>query len=197
MTLKQIAALCLLPLLLQIVPLSQQQRREFATLEGRVLNVITGEPLAGVLVTSRMPQSPGASPAVTDRVQLDSFDRPVVQVLTDNEGRFSVRVVAGRATVVFGKDLYGVRTLTYTLAAGQEWKDALVRLVPAGVISGRVVDSRNNPVQSARIRPMQSRFPWRGEEFVYLPNATTNDRGEFRLPNLQPGTYLLSLSTPA
>src|SRR5688572_25991284 len=197
MTLKQIAALCLLPLLLQIAPLSQQQRREFATLEGRVLNVITGEPLAGVLVTSRMPQSPGASPAVTDRVQLDSFDRPVVQVLSDAEGRFSVRVAAGRATVVFGKDLYGVRTLTYTLAAGQQLQEAVVRLMPTGVITGRVVDSRSNPVPGARVQPFHYRYLGRGQEFVYLPGVTTNDRGEFRLANMSPGNYFLSLSTSA
>ena len=192
---KPIAALFVLPLLLQIVPVSPQAPRQFATLEGRVIHVITGEPLPGVVVTSRMPQAGGTAPAVADRGQADSFDRPVVQVLSDAEGRFSVRVVAGRATVVFGKDLYGVRTLTYTLMPGQQLQNAVIRLMPTGTISGRVVDSRSIPVPSARIRPFQYRYTARGREIVYLPNATTNDRGEFRLPNLQPGTYWLSLST--
>ena len=183
-----------MPLLLQIVPVAPQGPRQFATLEGRVINVITGEPLPGVVVTSRMPDT-GVVPAVADRGQFDSFGRPVVEVLTDTEGRYSVRVVAGRATVVFGKNLYGVRTLTYALMPGQQLQNAVIRLVPTGTISGRVVDSRNMPVMLARIRPFQYRYTARGREIIYLPNATTDDRGEFRLPNLHPGSYWLSLST--
>src|SRR5688572_10151348 len=163
MVVRQISALFLL-LLIQIVPLPQQGPRQFATIEGRVIDLSTGKALAGVLVPSRVPQS----------------NTSLVQVLTDAEGRFSVRVAAGRATVVFGKDLYGVRTLSYTLAAGQQLQEAVVRLMPTGVITGRVVDSRSNPVPGARVQPFHYRYLARGQEFVYLPGVTTNDRGEFR-----------------
>jgi hypothetical protein len=115
--------------------------------------------------------------------------------MTDATGRFSVRVVAGRATVVFGKDLYGVRTLSYTLAAGMRLQDAVVRLAPTGIISGRVVDSRNSPVPIVGIKPLQNRYMGRSQEYVALPGAITNDRGEFRLSNVAPGEYLLSISS--
>jgi hypothetical protein len=188
---------CALLLLLQLVPGGQQAPRQYATVEGQVVDHTTGAPLAGVLVTSRIGGADNTTPASAERLQADSFDRPVVQVMTDGSGRFSVRVVAGRASVVFGKDLYGVRTLTYTLASGMRLQDAVVRLAPTGIISGRVVDSRNNPVPSARITPVQNRYMGRGQEYVAFPGLTTNDRGEFRLANVAPGEYLLSISSPA
>ena len=69
-------------------------------------------------------------------------------------------------------------------------------LVPAAVITGRVVDSAGEPVPNARVLAYALRH--RGESVLLLPaaRARADDLGEYRLYKLAAGKYIVSVSAP-
>jgi hypothetical protein len=197
-------------LLLLLLPLltlqGQQPQLELATIEGTVIDSVTGQPLAGVLVTSRLPvpalpPSDRAPQALSGRTFVpsvggqDPLGRSVVQVLTDAKGQFSVSAGVGKSNVVFGKDNYGVRTLSYTVASGQKLQAPLVRLMPTGVIAGRVFDSTNTPLASVSVTPFLFNSKSSGMTFSRYLATKTDDRGEFRLIGLPANAYILLISS--
>jgi hypothetical protein len=63
---------------------------------------------------------------------------------------------------------------------------------PSGVLTGRVVDDEGRPMRGAQVQALA--FGYQNAVRVMLPRgntATTNDRGEFRIFWLEPGTYYL------
>ncbi|MBV8069712.1 MAG: carboxypeptidase regulatory-like domain-containing protein [Acidobacteriaceae bacterium] len=81
---------------------------------------------------------------------------------------------------------------TLVLKAGEEMTDLTFTLMPAGLITGRVVDADDDPVANASIQA--SRRVLVNGKMRYQPQAgvACDDRGEFRLAGLEPGRYLLS-----
>ena len=77
-----------------------------------------------------------------------------------------------------------------------------IPMIPGGVIAGRVVDADGSP--QAHVFPILLESRWVGDrEVITRPNLpldvgffekVTDDRGEFRLYGLPPGTYYLSVS---
>jgi hypothetical protein len=77
----------------------------------------------------------------------------------------------------------------FEVAAGDHVKNIPVRLMPAAVVSGEVLDEYSEPVQDAEIRllAVQMRL---GQMYLRLSaKATTDDRGEYRIAGLHPGKY--------
>ena len=78
-----------------------------------------------------------------------------------------------------------------TLAPGQAMKGLNFKLIPQGVITGRVVDSDGDPVQGAQIRVMRV-FRVRGQRRLSPTGGSgTDDQGDYRVANLSPGTYFV------
>jgi hypothetical protein len=75
---------------------------------------------------------------------------------------------------------------------GQAITGARIEMIPQGVILGRVIDEEGEPVQNARVEVMQPRFMNGKRQMTPSGAAVTNDRGEFRIPNLTPGQIILS-----
>ncbi len=93
---------------------------------------------------------------------------------------------------------YGARSATgaglpLALAEGQVLKDLTITMTPQGIVSGKITDRNNDPIQGARVVAMTSGYS-RGVRTLVLGsnNATTNDQGEFRIANLAPGRYYLA-----
>jgi hypothetical protein len=61
-------------------------------------------------------------------------------------------------------------------------------MTPAAVISGRVVDADGEPVRDANVG-LGHYSSIDGNDLVFSPAATTDDRGEYRLSQVQAGTY--------
>ena len=80
---------------------------------------------------------------------------------------------------------------TLDLTAGGQVKDIVVRLMPLGVITGRVVDEANDPIHGAEVRLLAVEY-YRGRESMHLVGAaTSDDRGEYRIFDVRPGSYFL------
>jgi len=76
------------------------------------------------------------------------------------------------------------------LAAGDA-KEVVVRLLPLGVISGRIVDEANDPVRDVEIRLLGEEH-YHGRGFLNtMGSAVSDDRGEYRIFDVRPGSYFL------
>ncbi len=153
-------------------------------MEGAVYNSSTGEPLKKVQVTLRGMATAGMFGAVTDA-----------------SGRFSITGVnPGRYMLMaertgFVRAEYGGRGrrgAAFTLAAGQRLKDVVFRLVPHGVIAGRVLDEDGEPVANASVALLRPGYVAGARRLTPAGGANTNDLGEYRVPGLAAGKYYLS-----
>ena len=77
-----------------------------------------------------------------------------------------------------------------SLKAGQKVDDLVVRMDPAGVISGRVFDEDQDPVEGIQVYGLRVNFlRGGGRQISANSSAVTDDQGSFRMANLAPGFY--------
>ena len=204
-----------MPLLLAAVGAAQQAPPKPAIVEGTVVNSVTREPVRKTdltLVTSLLndeaekvmaqfmggldePSAPGAS-----KPPKKSFS-----ATTDAMGKFHFEVEAGdyylKATrATFGDVIYkpeGKFALEgkVHLQPGDELKDVVIRMVPQGAISGRVIDEDGDPVGNAMVSAEKYAYDSGHRLLIPADTAQANDRGEFRLGKLPPGRYYVMAST--
>jgi protocatechuate 3,4-dioxygenase beta subunit len=119
---------------------------------------------------------------------------------TDASGRFLFdRVEPGRYNLWVERNGYSRpgsrRSDAYTLSTGQHLKGVVIKLTPAAVITGRVVDEDGDPVPYARVMVMQyRRMGGKRELFPAGGGGATNDLGEYRIFGIPPGRYYVSAS---
>lgn len=157
-----------------------------ATLAGRLTETSTGLPLAGAPVVVRSFHDSTA----------------VFTTKTDSDGRYEaaglpagvwiVRAEAGEHRASHVPKGYSRSGLVegasgIKIDAGERRTDIDIALPAAGTISGRVVDEAGEPV--AGIRLQLFRAP--GGRAVYFGDASSDDRGEFRLFGIEPGSYFV------
>ena len=72
--------------------------------------------------------------------------------------------------------------------------EVLLHMQPAGVITGKITDADGDPVRDVNVMVTRvgSTHGWHGHD---SGNGSTNDLGEFRIPDLFPGRYTV-LATP-
>jgi len=152
------------------------------TLQGSVVDSISGQPVPHALVKLTAP-SPRAA-------------------LTDSAGRFQFEgLPAGSATLeaekpgFLARDPFGVwYPPSVTILLAPDSPPALLKLVPEGVISGQVSDESGNPLEAFTISIFS-----RGSGHLGLGlapdalhrSASTDDEGKFRIAGLHPGSYYL------
>lgn len=146
-----------------------------AAVEGKVTDAATGRPVRKAEVTLRGLTQSGNPP---------DTDNYVVE--TDGNGHFLVQITPGKYQATASRAGYLSRPAApLTLEAGQHAAVEL-KLLPAGVISGRIVNMNGEPVAGARVEAMQ--------ESQSRGGATSDDRGEYRIFALAPGRYRLRVA---
>jgi protocatechuate 3,4-dioxygenase beta subunit len=161
-------------------------------LSGRV-TTDSGTPLAGV----RVVLAPGGRPMI------GPMGRPP-QATTGDDGRFQFDNVApGEYRIDVQKAGYAppydmmTRPPTYTIVAGQALRNVDFQLSKGAVISGRVLDSRGEPLADVRVMAFRRGPEGRGGQrgLIAVPVQglqQTNDIGEFRIAGLVPGEYFVA-----
>jgi hypothetical protein len=76
-----------------------------------------------------------------------------------------------------------------SVPAGQSVAGVTLRLMPLGAISGRILDPDGRPVADAEVYAMQYGYSAEGKTMLPRVKVTSDDRGDFRLFGLYPGTY--------
>jgi 5-hydroxyisourate hydrolase-like protein (transthyretin family) len=148
---------------------------------GRVLDVTSGQPVAGVTVSIRgAPTQPGTLTTPTT-------------VLTDSQGRFAFpSLTNGRYTLHVQHDGYApVRGAAVNLLAGQLVTDVELQVGRHGVITGTVRDDGGDPIVGVGVTAFSRRFLGFRPMLFPRGGAVSDDRGQFRISDLPPGDYLI------
>jgi len=156
-----------------------------AAMKGRVVDGVTGNPIARA------------------RVRIVGGPTPKPPVMTDAGGVFEFTgLAAGPYTLMAEKSTYiagrhpetgrsmRARAQPFVLANGQVVEDVAIQMFRGAAITGRVVDAYGDPVDMAQVRLLRV---VRGGRPQQANQAQSNDLGEFRVPRLQPGRYLLQI----
>jgi hypothetical protein len=120
-------------------------------------------------------------------------------VLADLEaGTYSLRAVADGYAQQDFNTRPGVQSgmmAQVNLSAGQAAKDVTFRLTPGGTVSGRVTGSNGESLVNMEVSLLRSMYNPDGRKTMsQIATAQTNDRGEYRLFWVAPGSYFLSVA---
>lgn len=160
---------------------------------GQVVNGKTGEPIAKATLRLNALDRPAGS-----------TEQPIeIKTATDSQGRFIIsNVPPGRYVLIgfqssgfeaseFGAKRRGGPGMPILVPAGEHADDLILRLVPLGVVTGRVLDEDGEPVEHASVQAQTLRFESGRRTLVTGGQATTNDLGTFRIAKLPAGQYFL------
>jgi protocatechuate 3,4-dioxygenase beta subunit len=165
---------------------------ETSAIEGRVLNAATGEPVEKVSLFLMR----------TDSTQISYDWTRSYGASSDSVGRFAIRNIApgryrlrasrnGFVTLEYGARASRRDGIVLDLDRPQQLKNVSLRLVPHGVIAGRVLDTDGEPMARVQIQLLRSQYV-NGKKLLTTTNTTyTNDLGEYRWPGLTPGKYYI------
>src|SRR5713101_2297863 len=140
------------------------QPKDLCSIEGQVMNALTGEPVRKAYVSLNgmgSPNSRGSAGPLTYGAVTDAGGRFAIQDI--EPGSYSV--AAERNGFTDGQSPGwggGRRVPTVTLNPGQHTSDIVFKMVPHGVITGRVLDEDGEPVQNVQVNALRYRF-YRGK----------------------------------
>jgi len=178
-------AFCVLSLLTRI-EVQAVSPRNTATLAGTVVKEPGSQPLKKVLLHL----------IAEDQKQGGNYTAD-----TDSEGRFRIeKIQPGRYRLLLEKtgfhqiNLRGHQAEGSILSVqpGQEANDLLFQMLPAAVITGKVVDEDGEPLPGYGVSLLRKR-PGKSREPEGVGNERTNDLGEYRFGGLFPGQYLVAV----
>ncbi len=174
--------------LLLLLPLPAQTP-EKATLDGTVVNSVTGEPVRKASLTLE-PTAKGEPLAATagldGKFLFAEVPAGVYRLIVSKEG-FAGTTIGAKSGPP------GLRE-PITLAAGDRKAAYSVKLTPLGVITGRVLDTDGDAIRGIPVAALTYHYTSKGREFREVRTATTNDLGQFRIFDLNPGKYFVRTS---
>jgi 5-hydroxyisourate hydrolase-like protein (transthyretin family) len=123
--------------------------------------------------------------------------------VTEEDGRFTVRDIEPgdyRLTVQterYGHVAYGQRKpggpgTILTITAGQRLSDLRVSMIPTGAITGRITGRDGEPLVYTTVQALKYAYRDGRKTLTVAQTATTDDRGEYRLFWLPPGSYFVA-----
>ena len=161
-------------------------------MEGYVRNGVTGEPLSKASVTlftsGRQQQNHAATTDASGKFSIRAIEPGQYRITVRRNG-FVPSDQSGRRAVSPGS--------TLTLSTSQTIKNVEAKLIPHGVVTGRVTDSDGEPLVSASVQLIRYRYNQQGQRDLVPLNAdSTNDLGEYRVYGVPPGKYIVAVATP-
>jgi len=134
-------------------------------------------------------------------------DRRTYSATTGASGQFTFRdVEPGNyhlsaqknryATAVYGEKRPGDGGTTLSAGAGEALDGLLLKLSPAAVVTGRVIDEDGEPVAYAQVMALKYRYRQGRRELAPSGgSASTNDLGEYRMFGIPAGEYYIAAAT--
>ena len=173
--------------------------KKTAAITGTVTRADTHLPLKNVQV-SVMGRGQG-TPDAADGDELESAQVYHASTNTDEKGQFEFADVAAgtyyvRAahTGMVMKSTQPGDTQLITVQAGKSQNLSLI-MIPGGAITGRVLNEEGEPMQNVSVAAMRYVYTMAGRHLTEAKQATSDDKGEYRLFSLKPGAYLLVADT--
>jgi hypothetical protein len=155
-----------------------------------VANSVSGGPIKKASVTLERQTEPGGS-AHNLNTQSDASGR--FHFDSVEPGLYVVG--AQRDAYMNTQGRYGTPA-PFRVAEEQRAKDVVVKLVPLGVLSGRVFGEDGGPIPRANVTLLHYYYETGGTQLGGAGQTQTNDLGEFEIINLHPGRYYLQAAGP-
>jgi len=166
--------------------------REKCKLEGTVIAADSGQPLRKT-VLSLSKTGNRAKPQYA---------------LTDSNGYFEMKDIdpgryyfsashAGYVRMGYDQRSADAPSSELTLSPGQVLKEISFHLPRAAAISGHVYDENGDPIERAQVRAQRYRYFQGKRQLLPAGFASTDDRGEYRIFDLAPGSYYVSATLNA
>jgi hypothetical protein len=163
---------------------------DLCSIQGRITNAITGEPLTKATVVFQLLRL--NTPQAVQGYSTSSDNDGNYRIENVESGDYWVSAIhdgyqIGRYGSVRGD--IGVPALT--LRPGQQLTNIDLKLLPYAAVSGKVVDQEGDPVEGATVELLRQN--WRAGKSRYLisNSSNTNDLGSYRIANVSPGKYYL------
>jgi protocatechuate 3,4-dioxygenase beta subunit len=165
----------------------QDQPPEKCAISGTVVDALTGQPLGKVDVW------------VDTNGKQES--KPVATGVTGAKGDFTIagldpgRYFLGGSRNGYLDAYYGARRpghgsrIAISLDAGQQVKDVALKLFPYSVVAGTVHDTDGEPLSGVTVSMWTVEFAPGGRTFSQAAERDTDDMGQFRIADLEPGKY--------
>jgi hypothetical protein len=153
---------------------SQSTDRRRVTIKGTVINSVTSEPIRRALVTLN-----GASPA---------------SAFTDDEGHFSFPgVIDGYLHVEAQRPGFFAPTERFNrFIDTTKSTDIQIKLVPAGLIYGRVTGASDEPLERVPVQLFTTQIVNGRRGWIQSTQKQTDADGGFRFASLHPGSYKIA-----
>jgi len=164
---------------LTAAPLFSQAPQQPGSVSGKVVNSVTGQAVKKAVVTLR--GGSGQNSYVTGSDQSGKFQFDNVQP--------DKYMATAEAEGYSGASRTGMKLIP--VAAQQEVSDVEVRVAPLGIISGKVLDEDGQPLEDASVTAVHYDYSVGAKSLQAIASAQTNDRGEYRMFDVQPGRYYL------
>lgn len=183
-----IALLVAAGLLAQTPPAASQSTAKRGRISGRVQNALTGEALRKATV-SLIPSADGRQGVSTTTGASGEFTfenvEPGSYSMVAEKTGFLRASLGGRGASSFASKV--------TVSEGGETSGVTLRLMPHGILSGRVLDEDSDPAEGASVVLYRNQYLNGNRRWVAAAQANSNDRGEYRIANIPPGKYVLAV----
>lgn len=177
--------------LLASAAFAQQAPPRTGSVEGRVINQITGEGLrkASVRIYGSGGGNRGGGPVAASETTSEADG----SFHLENVLPGTYRVVAERPGFVYARDPRRPDS-QITVTPGASAKISDIKMTPHAVVAGRITDEDGDPVQGATIQLSRYQFVAGKRQLLPAHSGATNDLGEYRIHSVIPGRYVLSAS---
>jgi len=148
-------------------------------IRGTVVNSLTGEPIRGVLVQIYANGQRSVLTGADGSFQFADVPAGTVNLNVRKPGFFTAQAIQSpRAQASFA-------------TSGPDQPPVVLKLIPEGVISGQISGDGGEAVEGLSVQLMAERVENGKRTRVVLHGAQTDEQGEFRIAELQPGKYFV------
>ena len=174
-TLILLAALFLIP----TIGAQVAQDADRYPIRGTVVNSLTGEPIRGALVQIYTNRQRSVLTGADGSFQFADVPTGTVNLNVRKPGFFTVQAIQSpRAQASFA-------------TSGPDQPPVVLKLIPEGVISGQISGDGGEAVEGLSVQLMAERVENGKKTRAILRGAQTDEQGEFRMAELQPGKYFV------
>ena len=157
-----------------------------ASITGSVVTADTGQPVRHAYLRATSGTLRGGRATVTDadgRYQLDGLPA----------GRYTITASkTGFVSVSYGQRRVLESGTPLEIADGETLKKVDLALPRGSVITGQVVDEVGEPLAGVSVRAMRHEYRQGERRLTIVGTDTSDDRGQYRIYGLAPGTYYVS-----
>src|SRR2546430_204155 len=171
----------------QLAPTSGTAPDQTYPLRGAVINSVTGEPIARVLVTVSAERKQAVLTGADGSFQFSGLPAGTVEVAATKPGFFDSKGSQPNAGFYFR--FTAVRNSQsanggVTVQVGPDTAPLTLKLVPEGIITGHVEDATGEPIEGALINIQSVHIVDGRKQWDHQLGHSTNEDGNFRIANL-------------